>query len=77
MRMHKPPPINDIKHCLEDAHTLAMQIAHIRRIDFELYSAFNSLASDEMTGLLAYVIWRSRSQWIASLRWIDPIGYDE
>ena len=63
-RMRKTPPaaINDIRRCLVDARTLARRIHHIRRSDLGFYRAFTSLAGDPTTGLLAYLIWRSRAQ---------------
>jgi hypothetical protein len=53
--------INDISHALEDAIKLAGRIKHVRRSERVIYNAFTSLAGDEKVGLLAYIIWRSRS----------------
>ena len=47
-------PVNDIEHCLSQAQHL--NIRHpLRRI-------FSDMAGDETTGLIAYAIWRERSQ---------------
>jgi hypothetical protein len=61
-------PVNDINLCLKDAQVLASHITHIRRSDWDYFAAFHALAGDEVTGFLAYVIWRSRSLWLAGLR---------
>jgi hypothetical protein len=71
MKKCNQPPINDINCCLKDAHCLVHRINHIRRSDLVLFSAFTSLAGDKVTGLLAYIIWRSRSRLISRLRCED------
>jgi len=48
--------INNIEHCLAQAQHL--NIRHPIRI------VFNHLASDETTGLVAYAIWRGRSNFL-------------
>ena len=61
-------PVNDINLCLKDARVLATRITHIRRTDRDYFAAFHALAGDEITGFLAYVIWRSRSLQLSGLR---------
>ena len=59
MKRKNKLPVNDIEHCLRQARHL--NIRHpIRRI-------FSQLAGDETTGLVAYAIWRGRSQLLSSL----------
>ena len=53
-------PVNDIGQCVQQAKEL--DIRHpLRRV-------FSRLAGDETTGLLAYAIWRGRSQLISNLQ---------
>lgn len=54
--------INDIEHCLAQAHQLTK--GDTRR---PLCRVFQCLAGDETTGLVAYAIWRGRSQVISIL----------
>ena len=54
--------INDIEDCLAQAHLLTQQ--NTRQ---PLYKVFKCLAGDETTGLVAYAIWRGRSQIISIL----------
>ena len=61
-------PVNDINLCLKDAQVIASRINHIRRSDRNFVAAFHALAGDEITGFLAYVIWRSRSIQHSGLR---------
>lgn len=61
MKHCRRQPINDIRRCLMDAKRLAQRMSPFRRSDAELCDAFISLAGDEWTGFLAYLIWRSRS----------------
>jgi hypothetical protein len=61
-------PVNDINLCLKDAQVLASRIKHIRRSDRDYFAAFHALAGDEITGFIAYVIWRSRSLRLSGLR---------
>jgi len=52
-------PVNDIEHCLAQARYL--NIRHpLRRV-------FSSMAGNETTGLVAYAIWRGRSQLLSTL----------
>jgi hypothetical protein len=60
--------VNDISLCLKDAQVIASRIKHIRRSDRDFFAAFHALAGDEITGFLAYVIWRSRSIQHSGLR---------
>ena len=59
--------INDIWHCLQDAQSLADQLAMKHRGD-RTYRAFTSLARDKTVGFLAYVIWKGRGRWLSNLR---------
>jgi hypothetical protein len=54
--------VNDINHCVAQAHRLAQHIHQPQRKEHSLARAFTSLAGDETTGLLAFAIWRGRSQ---------------
>ena len=57
-RVHRLP-VNNIEYCLAQAHDL--NIRHpLRRV-------FSYMAGDETTGLVAYAIWRGRSQLLSSL----------
>jgi hypothetical protein len=49
-----------------DAKRLAQRMSPFRRSDAELCDAFISLAGDEWTGFLAYLIWRSRSRGLST-----------
>ena len=60
--------VNDIWHCLEDAHALAEQFKQTKRNEKRIFQAFTSLAQDESVGFLAYVIWKGRGQKLSSLR---------
>ncbi len=52
-------PVNDIEHCLSQAQHL--NIRHpLRRI-------FSDMAGDETTGLIAYAIWRERSNILSTV----------
>ena len=53
-------PVNDIGQCVAEAKKL--DIRH------PLRRAFSRLAGDETTGLIAYAIWRGRSQLISNLQ---------
>ena len=68
--------INDINQCLEHARWLARRFKNTRKDDRELLQIFVSLAGDETTGLLAYVIWRGRSRLLSSLRLTSKLRYD-
>jgi hypothetical protein len=52
-------PINSIENCLAQARDL--------NIRHPLRSAFSHLTGDETTGLVAYAIWRGRSQLLSTL----------
>ena len=74
--MNTTNSVNDINHCLAQAHMLAKHISQPQRTDHSLAQVFNTLAGDETTGLLAFAIWRGRSRLISSLRNRASIGYD-
>lgn len=59
MRKQNRLPVNDIDHCLEQAQHL--------NIRHPLCRAFSYMAGDETTGLIAYAIWRGRSQLLSTL----------
>lgn len=54
-------PVNDIQHCLVQAHNLSQHIHKPDHRDHSLVQVFISLAEDNTTGLLAFAIWRGRS----------------
>lgn len=60
--MQTATSVNDIEHCVAQAHLLAQHIHQPQRQEHALARAFTSLAGDETTGLLALAIWRGRSQ---------------
>ena len=62
MRTKTRHPVNDIGQCVEQANRLARRMKDTHQRDLSLYRAFSSLAGDETTGLLAFAIWRGRSQ---------------
>jgi len=53
-------PVNDIGQCVQQAKDLDIHDP-LRRV-------FSSLAGDEITGLIAYAIWRGRSHLISNLQ---------
>lgn len=63
MKNKRQLPINCIEDCLLQANLLN------RKIDTEprLYKIFKHLAGDDTTGLMAYAIWRGRSQLLSTL----------
>jgi len=68
MKNHNQYFVNDIRRCVEQAYLLANNNQNIRQKERSLYRAFVSLAGDESIGLLAFTIWRSRSQLLTNLR---------
>lgn len=62
MKTNRQVLINDIEHCLAQAHLLTDP--HTRH---PLCQIFKSLAGDETTGLVAYAIWRGRSRILSLL----------
>jgi hypothetical protein len=54
-------PINDISQCLVQAQQLTSSLQNTRRKEQRLVRAFTALAGDATVGLVAFMIWRSRS----------------
>ncbi len=61
MNRKKHYQLNDISHCIEQAHLAANMLRNNRRPMKRLSDAFKHLAGDETIGILAFAIWRGRS----------------
>lgn len=60
--------VNDINKCVQQAQFIANRINKPHHSDRSLCQAFVSLAGDEITGFLAYAIWRGRSPLVSILQ---------
>ncbi len=67
MRTKTRHPVNDISQCVEQANRLARHMKDARQRDLSFHRAFSSLAGDKTIGLLAFAIWRGRSQLLSTI----------
>lgn len=58
-------PINNIDQCLQQAQVISKRLHDPQLKDGSLCQVFGSLAGDASIGLLAYAIWRGRSELIS------------
>jgi len=71
--MKSKRPINDICQCLHQAQHIAKRIKQPRQKEQSYIHIFRSLAGDELVGLMAFAIWRGRSQ-IQTCDEMAPVG---
>ena len=76
MKRSRPYPINDISDCVNQARRLLQDVHDTYQNDQALRQVFASLADDELTGFLAFVIWRGRAWFLSSLITSAQFGYD-
>lgn len=72
--MKQSYPINEISQCIRQAQALANRIQDIRHNDKPLCRAFISLAGDQVTGFLAFAIWRGRLNMVSFIQYASHRG---
>lgn len=60
-------PVNNIDYCLQQAQVISERLHNPQLKDGSICRVFGSLARDTTTGLLAYAIWRGRSDLLSYL----------
>jgi len=60
-------PVNNIDHCLQQAQVISRRLDNPHLKDGHLCRVFSVLAGNATTGLLAYAIWRGRSELFSHL----------
>ena len=60
-------PVNNIDSCLQQAQVISRKLDDPQQKDGHLCHVFSLLAGNATTGLLAYAIWRGRSELFSHL----------